>query len=340
MKKISMSAVAKAASVGVATVDRVLNNRASVRQETREKVLRAAEALGYREDLRNAMTHQSGMMKAGVRTGFILLSKDYSFYQQLCDELARLAREQGQPEPVFVWVDIDDAESVVASLETLAARVDCIGLIALDNPLIRHAIKKISAAGVHIFTLFSDLSPCGQSGYIGLDNLKAGRTAGWFAERLLEQQGVIGVLLGDHRFNCQESCEISFRSYLRESKKALRVLEPLKTHESIAGGYEATVQLLEQHPDIALIYAPCGGIEGVLDALADRARPEIKIVCHGPFVGDEMALIAGRVEVMLRHRIDAIAAQILSVFIHSHRHREGGSRNTMVPFDVITRENL
>jgi len=213
MKKISMSAVAKAASVGVATVDRVLNNRASVRQETREKVLRAAEALGYREDLRNAMTHQSGMMKAGVRTGFILLSKDYSFYQQLCDELARLAREQGQPEPVFVWVDIDDAESVVASLETLAARVDCIGLIALDNPLIRHAIKKISAAGVHIFTLFSDLSPCGQSGYIGLDNLKAGRTAGWFAERLLEQQGVIGVLLGDHRFNCQESCEISFRSY-------------------------------------------------------------------------------------------------------------------------------
>lgn len=52
---------------------------------------------------------------------------------------------------------------------------------------------------------------------------------------MTEKESVIGVLLDDHRFKCQESCEISFRSYLRENRKDAVVLEPLQTLESING---------------------------------------------------------------------------------------------------------
>lgn len=173
-----MSAVARAAGVGVSTVDRVLNNRASVRQETRDRVLRAAEALGYREDLRKVMIHEATEVKIPVRTGFILLPNDYSFYQVLSEEISRFADGKMETEPEFLWADIHDVEKVVSSLEELAKRVDIIGFVALDHPLIRHTIKQLSAEGVQTFTLFSDLSPCGLAGYIGLDNLKAGRTAG------------------------------------------------------------------------------------------------------------------------------------------------------------------
>lgn len=340
MKKISMSAVARAAGVGVATVDRVLNNRASVKQETRDRVLHAAEALGYRENLRKAMTADAPQIKSEVRIGFILLPDDYSFYQALSDEIRRCTHNKLATEPVFMSADIHDVDNVVSSLEALAKHVDIIGLVALDHPLIRHTIKQLSASGVQIFTLFSDLSPCGHAGYIGLDNLKAGRTAGWFAERMTQKESVVGVLLGDHRFNCQESCEISFRSYLRENRSDVVVLEPLQTRESIRGGYSATCQLLENYPNVALIYAPCGGIEGVMKALVEKQRGDINIICHGPFIGNEMALIEGNVDVMMRHRLDAMAEEIVAVFIHRYQEADRNPVHLSVPFDIVTRENV
>lgn len=36
--------------------------------------------------------------------------------------------------------------------------------------------------------------------------------------------GEIGIIIGDNRFTCQESCEISFRSCLREQGKGQQIL--------------------------------------------------------------------------------------------------------------------
>ncbi|ARJ43932.1 LacI family transcriptional regulator [Pantoea alhagi] len=340
MKKVSMAAVAKAAGVGIATVDRVLNNRTPVRQETRQKVLLAAERLGYREEMLKVMASEKKPEKIPVRMGFILLSKDHSFYQPLADALRRYAHEYAQHEPEFLWRDIQNVESMVTSLESLAKRVDAIGLVALDHPLIRHTIKKIAASGVQVYALFSDFSPCGHAGYIGLDNQKAGRTAGWFADRLLQSQGVIGVLLGDHRFNCQESCEISFRSFLREKNNGYVVLEPLKTHENVEGGYSATRTLLKNHRDLAMIYAPCGGIEGVLEAIKESGRQNIKLLCHGPVVNGDLALIEGHIEVMIRHRIDLIAETAVRAFINNFHNGDAIPVHITVPFDLVIRENI
>lgn len=339
MKKISMSDIAREAGVGVATVDRVLNRRAPVRQATRQKVLAAAERLGYRGALLQTMSREARPDASPARTGFILLAKDHSFYAPFAEQLKQAARRTLQAEPEFLWRDIDDVESMVASLEALAQRVDIIGLVALDHPLIRHTIKKITASGVVVYALFSDFSPCGHSGYIGLDNQKAGRTAGWFADRLLRENDVIGILLGDHRFNCQESCEISFRSYLREKDRGYVVLEPLKTHESVEGGYAAAKQLLSQQAQLAMIYAPCGGIEGVLKAIKESGRT-IRLLCHGPVTEGELALIEGEIEVMLRHRLDAIAATVIDEFSRKMRERDVSPVHITLPFDVVTRENI
>ncbi|MDI9223903.1 LacI family DNA-binding transcriptional regulator [Pantoea sp. EA-12] len=342
MSKITMNAIADAAGVGVATVDRVLNRRAPVRAATEQKVLEAANRLGYRVGPVTALNNMQQTAGVTLRMGFILLSKSYSFYHAFTDAL----RQHTQPlhpagsEPLFYWHDIDDVAAVVASLHKLAEQVDAIGLVALDHPLIRHAIEHISRQGVRVYALFSNFSPCGHAGYFGLDNQKAGRTAGWVASHLLHQPGSVGVLVGDHRFTCQESCEISFRSYLREQDSARRVLEPLKTHESIDGGYHATRQLLDEHADLALIYAPCGGIEGVIHALRQQPQRKVALVCHGPVKEGDLALIDGSITVMIRHDIDDMARQLARTV--QQQATESGDHFSLVtlPFEIITRENL
>ena len=342
MSKITMNAIAAAAGVGVATVDRVLNRRAPVRAATEQKVLEAASRLGYRADLMPLLHPGQQVPAVSLRMGFILLEKSYSFYQSLTDAL----RAQAQPlhpagsEPQFFWHDIDDVDAVVASLHTLAQQVDAIGLVALDHPLIRRAIESVSRQGVKVYVLFSNFSSCGHAGYFGLDNQKAGRTAGWMATHLLHQPGPVGVLVGDHRFTCQESCEISFRSYLREQDSTRRVLEPLKTHESIEGGYQATRRLLDDHADLALIFAPCGGVEGVIRALREQPQRRVALICHGPVSDGDLALIDGTITVMLRHRIEDLALTLVQTL--QQQQAAGSEHFTQVTlsFDIVTRENL
>ncbi|MDF7647320.1 LacI family transcriptional regulator [Pantoea sp. Acro-805] len=342
MRKITMNAIADAAGVGVATVDRVLNRRMPVRAVTEQKVLEAANRLGYRFAPVMPVHGESPTAQVKLRMGFILLSQSYSFYHSLTDAL----RQETQPlhpagsEPLFYWHDIDDVAAVVASLHKLAEQVEVIGLVALDHPLIRHAIESLSRQGVRVYALFSNFSPCGHAGYFGLDNQKAGRTAGWLASHLLHQPGSVGVLVGDHRFTCQESCEISFRSYLREQDSRRRVLEPLKTHESIDGGYHATRQLLEDHADLALIYAPCGGIEGVIHALRQQPQRKVALICHGPVKDGELALIDGSITVMIRHEIEDMARQLARTVQQHHADSAEHFSQVTLPFEIITRENL
>ncbi|XXN63674.1 LacI family DNA-binding transcriptional regulator [Enterobacter ludwigii] len=342
MSKITLNAIAAAAGVGVATVDRVLNRRAPVRAATEQKVLEAANRLGYRMGATSLSSNIAPASHVTLRMGFILLSKSYSLYHSLSDAL----RQHTQPfhpagsEPLFTWHDIDDVAAVVTSLYALAEQVDAIGLVALDHPLIRHAIEHISRQGVRVYALFSNFSPCGHAGYVGLDNQKAGRTAAWIATHLLHQPGAVGVLVGDHRFICQESNEISFRSYLREQDSARRVLEPLKTHESIDGGYRSTRQLLDEHADLALIFAPCGGIEGVIHALRQQPQRKVALICHGPVKEGELALIDGTITVMIRNRIDEMAMR-LAQMVQQHQAEPGDHFTQIIlPFDIVTRENL
>lgn len=341
MTKVTMSAIAREAGVGVATVDRVLNQRAPVRGATEQKVLAAASRLGYRH-AQSRLLHPRAPPTATLRMGFLLLSTDYSLYRQLSEAL----REQAMPhhpagvEPLFVTHGIDEVEQAAQSLRALATRVDVIGVVALDHPLIRHAIQAVSRQGVRVYALFSDFSSCGQAGYIGVDNQKAGRTAAWMAQHLLRRPGSVGVLLGDHRFTCQESCEISFRSGMREYGATQRVLEPLNTRESVEGGYRAAQALLEGHPDLQLIYAPCGGIEGVVRALREQAQRRVMLVCHGPVQEGELALIDGSITLMLRHNIENMAAAVVRLCTDRQSERDARYEQVILPFEIITRENM
>src|ERR1700683_2525545 len=88
-KRPTVSDLARAAGVSVATVDRVLNQRHPVREGTADRVLRAAESIGY---------HATALLKQRLRAdapqrpfGFLLQKRD-AFYQQLAEDLQAATR--------------------------------------------------------------------------------------------------------------------------------------------------------------------------------------------------------------------------------------------------------
>jgi len=346
MKKTTLTDIAREAGVGVATVDRVLNRRAPVRLETENRVVQAATRLGYRftaeflAEKPSMQTHHTG---GSLRIGVILLSRDYSFYDTLADELNKQAAPHCQPgtQVEFVFHDIHAIEAAATSIEEMSHRVNTLVLIALDNALIRHAVQKAAKQGVKILTLLSDLSPCGHTGYIGLDNRKAGRTAAWIVQRLSGPVGKVGVIIGDNRFLCQETCEISFRSYLREHATGHTVLEPVTSFENVEQGYLVTTQLIENHPDLSVIYAPCGGVEGVINALRDSGKKDqITLICHGPMQDAQLALIDGTLDIMVSHRLEELVSGAVKAMLQANTEGHGNFISLHSSFELITKENM
>ncbi len=335
MAKPTMQDVAQAAGVGVATVDRVINRRAPVRADTAQRVLEAAHSLGFgRTGLIQARV---GQQQRPIRLGFLLQSQRSPFYRELAQALRHSVLGLVQPRATARIAFMEDLtpRTVAAQLLALGAVVDAVALVAADHPVISQAVTSLQAQGKPVFALVSDLTAPGIAGYVGADNRKMGRSAAWYMARLCQRPGKVGLLLGSHRYLCQEQCEAGFRSYLRETAPGFELLETLVSLEDAALAEASTRELLHCHADLVGVYVAGGGIEGVLDALKQAAPKGLVTICHDLTDTTRQALLEGHAHVVLSHPREAMAQQLCAAMAHA-----GGTRQQLLPFLAYTVANV
>jgi LacI family transcriptional regulator len=333
--------LAIAANVGVATVDRVLNRRAPVRRETAERVLAAAEAIGY---------HGTGLLKrrleetaAAKSFGFLLQRRADAFYQELAAALAGATRTAKgvRGRPVVEFVDDISAATVADKLMTLGARVDAIAVVAADHPKVTEAVEALRARGVGVLTLLSELS-APSIGHVGIDYRKAGRTAAWAIARLAKEAGSVGIFVGSHRYVGHELSEMSFRAYFREHAPEFRLLEPLANLEDPHLAYEGTLELLRRNPDLVGIYVAGGGMAGLISALRE-ADPERRViaVCNELVPETRAALVDGVVDAVIATPVAALAENAVAIMARAVRPAAGdGEARMLLPFNLYVAENV
>ncbi len=299
----------------MATVDRVLNRRLPVREDTARRVLAAAEAIGF---------HATGLLRQRLhetpkRTfGFLLQKKDHEFYRNFAAELTAATKQAASIQGRAIVEFIDQiVPSVIASrIRDAGARCDGLAIVAVDHPLVNEAIAEVRRAGKHVVTLLSDVAAPERTAYLAVDSRRAGRTAAWAISRLARTPGKIGILLGSHRYLSQELAEMSFRSYMREHAPQFQLLEPLINLDDPRIAYEAIVDMIASNPDLAGIYVAGGGAEGLIKALRDEgAGNRIVAVCNEVTSDTRTALIDGTLDMALETPIaelSRLAVDILS----------------------------
>jgi LacI family transcriptional regulator len=271
-KRPTIADVAHAAGVSVATVDRVLNGRLPVREETARRVYDAAKGTGF---------HAAGLIRQRLqrdlpeyRLGFILRKPNHHFYQEFAREAeaAVNAAQAFRGVPLIHFAQTHVPAEVTAALKDIANRCQAIAIAAPDHPAISAEVEALKARGIPVFSVLSDFAAGIRQAYIGLHNHKIGRTAGWMIARSAKKPGKVAVFVGSHRFHGHELRETGFRSYFRENAPGFEMLDTLINLETRQITYEATLDLLERHPDLAGFYCAGGGMEGAIEALREAAR--------------------------------------------------------------------
>lgn len=273
--------VATAAGVSPATVDRVLNGREAVREETARRVYEAARRIGYHAAPLIAQRLRPDVPE--LRLGVVLHKEKQAFYRAFAAELEAAAR-RATGLRVRLAIEFSPSQApgdFIRLIEGMRGRADAVAATAVSHPDVTEAIAALKAEGVPGFALLNDFAAGVRQSYLGLNNIKVGRIAASAIAMAAHRAGKVAVFVGGYRWHGHELRETGFRSYFREFAPHFAVLDTLVNLETRQLTYEATLDLLERHPDLRGIYCAGGGMEGAIAALREvRAPGAVQLVVN------------------------------------------------------------
>lgn len=325
----TLTDIACAARVSPATVDRVLHGRAGVAARTRALVLQEARRLGYLVDLPDAPAPRVFHL--------ILPQTQNAYFREVIGHARALT-------PAHVTLDILRAPA----LDPLAfARVirdlgpsDGIALLALGHPAVAEAIRARVEGGTPVVTLATDIPEAPRTGFIGLDNLRAGRLAGYTLARFLGPApvGRVALIAGHLGFRGHMEREMGFRAVLGPEFPGVSLLALRETREDRGRARTETLSLLAAHPDLVGIYNAGGGTVGIGAALAEAGRRDIVFVAHEATAENRAMLLDGTLDAVIDQSAREEMQEVFATLMAASR----GESHVPAPLRplLITRENL
>jgi len=343
-KRPTIADLADAAGVSISTVNRILGGAGKVRSTTIEQVQDAAAEIGFYGIGAIAARKQAALPR--YRFGFLLQQSTRDLYRLFGEKIREAAgrRRSEKVDALVDFVDLLDPANIAARLTALGRECDAVALIAADHPLISQAIESLKRQGKPVVAYITDQSAPGRAGFVGTDNWKLGRTAAWFIEQTTYGPGRVAVFIGNHRYQCQDIADASFRSYIREHAPRLMVDDSRPTHEEPQVAYDIVKELLARQDDLCGIYIAGGGISGVLRALREAPaakRRAVRIVCRDIGPETRNGLNEGLITAALCHPLELTSAELIATMIAALEPKDSPAIiQRIVPFEIITPESV
>ncbi|MCA0433715.1 MAG: LacI family DNA-binding transcriptional regulator [Proteobacteria bacterium] len=299
MGRVTIEDVAERAGVSVATVDRVLNSRATVRPRNAARVEAAIRALNYQPDRLAARLAR----QRSYRFCFVLPRGGNIFMRDLATEIESHARHLAgeRVSADILYTDIFDPEALSASLLSVSGKYDGVALVALDHPRVREAIQHIASHGAEVVTLVSDAPGAARSHFVGIENAAAGRTAATLLGRYLGgRRGKIGIIAGSLALRDHAERHFGFAQVIAAEYRDLSLLPVQEGRDNPERSMELAAGMIAREGDLVGIYNIGAGTEGIIEALQSSGRSrDIVFVAHELNEITRHALLDGAVDVVI-----------------------------------------
>ncbi|HEV7276296.1 MAG TPA: LacI family DNA-binding transcriptional regulator [Devosiaceae bacterium] len=276
----TLTDIAREAGVSSATVDRVLNNRPGVKTRTREVVTEVARRMGYIASNGGPAPDEP----TRLAFDFVLPAGTNSFIEELRQQLHQQGNALRDISATVHSIEGFNPFTLAEKLKELEGRSSGVGVVGIDHPAVREAMRSLARSGTPVITLISDIHHVPRAGYVGIDNRSAGRLAGYLMGRLLGPgKHKVALFAGSLSYRGHEEREMGFRHILAEEFPNLEVIDLTEVRDDNERAYEAAKTHLEEHPSIGAIYNIGAGNRGIARALEEKGLARSVI-----FVGHEI----------------------------------------------------
>lgn len=341
MGKPTVHDIAKEAGVSLATVDRVLNARPGVRQTTVDRVQSAITRLGYVRDAAAANLAR----RKHYRFAFVLPEGRLQFVETLrraigeAIEGQRLERVSAK----IIGVAVNDPHAIARSLRALdPGRWDGVAVMVPETPQVRDAIVRLKDAGLPVVTMATDLPNTPRDFFAGINNHRAGRTAGGLIGRFTgRSEGQ--VLAVTNSLQARDSLErrLGFDEVIGEEFPRLVTLPTLESHNDADRMAQIVQRRVAARPDIVAVYSMGAGNAALLRGLRASGRlDDLIVVAHELTPVTRQALLDGDATALITQHVGHLVRSALRVL----RARSDGTpifeAQERIRTDILIKENL
>lgn len=323
--------IAQQSGLSEATVDRVLNDRPGVRQNTRAEVMQAIVDL----DKQRAQLRLNGRR--------YLIDVVMQTPQRFSDAF-RAAVEAELPAfaPAMLRARFHlwETGSTAQMVDALSRIRGSHGVVlkAQDEPEVAEVIDRLVETGVPVVTYATDVPGSARCGYVGIDNHGAGVTAAYLMRQWLgSAPSEVLITLSRTVFRGEGEREVGFRSALRSSGRT--IVEVSESDGIDATNERLVLEALEQHPGVGAVYSVGGGNTATVAAFDKLGRECRVFIAHDLDADNRRLLREGRISVVLHNDLRADARLAMRLIL-----QERGALPVeparSAPIQVITPYNL
>lgn len=260
-RRITIKDIAREAGVSPQTVSRAVNDKGEIRPETRERILRIAERLGYRPNsiARSLATRRSRNL------GLVVPDVSNPFFASVARGIEDAAHDAGYN--VFLCNTDENAAREISAIHSLEAqRVD--GMLLCSSRLSEQELAKV-ADRFEPLVLVNRRIDRPQIGCVMVDDAKAMQEAVLSLLRLGHRQ--IGLLAGPPQSHSGRERVEGYRQAMRMYNSSPRPSWHVHCPPQLQGGQIAAHQLLQQAPELTALVAYNDLVAiGALHACAER----------------------------------------------------------------------
>lgn len=300
MGKPTVHDIAKEAGVSLATVDRVLNSRPGVREQTVNRVQTAIQRLGYVRDINAANLAR----QKTYRFVFLFPEVESQFLNALAEAVEAVPHLfNGQCTATVLRANYRDPLGLVdAERRIHALAADGIAIMGNETPIVRDMIERMKDAGVAVVALVTNQGNADH--FVGIDNIAAGRTAGVLMGRFVgERHGKIAVLVNTTQSRDMVERRSGFDQVLAADFPLLEPLPSLEGRDDHGRTGDVLEACLAAHSDVVGIYCAGAGTRGVTRVAEKLELKDLVIVAHELTPNNRDALKVGLIDVVITQNV-------------------------------------
>ncbi|MEU5666126.1 LacI family DNA-binding transcriptional regulator [Streptomyces longwoodensis] len=328
--------IARQAGLSEATVDRVLNGRGGVRPSTAQEVHRAIADLD-RQRTQVRLVGRTFMVD-------IVMQAPERFSTAV---RAALEAELPSLHPAVLraryhFRETAEAADLVRVLDRIARRgSQGVVLKAPDVPEVTAAVGRLTAAGIPVVTLVTDLPASARVGYVGIDDRAAGATAAYLMGQWLgDRPGHVLTSLSSGFFRNEEEREMGFRAVMRARHPERALVEIAEGQGLDATQYDLVRAALARDPEIRAVYSIGGGNIATLRAFADAGRACAVFVAHDLDHDNTRLLREHRLSAVLHHDLRQDLREACHVVMRAHGALPQAGPSLPSAIQVVTPYNM
>ena len=279
MKRIGVRELAKLANVSLGTVDRALNGRKEVSEQTRERILRLAEEHGYRP---NPTARALSVGRSTIRIGVCIPSEIRYFYDQLRDGIIS---ETKQFEHLGIEVLYKPVENLGSSMtqnirslldSEIQALIVTPGNPAEVTPLVKEAEQE---RNVRVVCVVTDVSATCRSTAISVDPRLGGKLAAELMVKFEVATRHVAIVTGMISTEEHGKKVEGFIETFRDQCGGEATIDVIEGHEDEDETFRKCSQVLRDKPEISGFYVSTVNYLPVCKALeAQGALRRVKLI--------------------------------------------------------------